>query len=367
MKYVVNTIWNHPNDINWNQMKKYLIFLLIFTMCASPETKPVQQSSAEVNEQAPQTTFENVETTTTTTTLQQINDDYEQDGSILLNWMSQLPNNTLLSDISIPGTHDSGSTLDAKVGGLTITDTAKTQDLTISEQLSIGVRFFDIRLILENNELEVYHSTVKQNLSFREVLNDVYRFLDQHPSEALIMSIRKEGDDIGDNTVLFEEKVNNLIQSGKKYWLLDEKIATLEDARSKITLLRRYPTESNYSIGINASQNWKDKATFTIQLDNMSLSVQDEYFVEDNNEKWSSILNQFEASDNENTLSLNFTSGYQIRTILGQEAPSILNVSNEINTLLIKHLQDNPKKDYGILIVDYISTELAKLIIDSNF
>lgn len=348
-------------------MKKYLIFLLIFTMCSSPETTPVQQSNAEVNEQAPQATIENVETTTTTTTLQQENDDYEEDESILLNWMSQLPNNTLLSDISIPGTHDSGSTLDAKVGGLTITDTAKTQDLTISEQLSIGVRFFDIRLILENNELEVYHSTVKQNLSFREVLNDIYAFIDKYPSEALIMSIRKEGDDIGDNTVLFEEKVNNLIQSANKYWLLDEKIATLEDARSKITLLRRYQTESDYSIGINASQNWRDKATFTIQLSNMNLSVQDEYFVEDNKEKWLSILNQFEASENENTLSLNFTSGYQIRSILGQDAPSIMNVSSEINTLLIKHLLDNPKKNYGILIVDYISTELTKSIIDSNF
>ena len=348
-------------------MKKYLTFLLIFTMCASPETTLVQQSNTEVNEQAPQTTIENVETTTTTTTLQQKNDDYEEDESILLNWMSQLPNDTLLSDISIPGTHDSGSTLDAKVGGLTITDTAKTQDLTISEQLSIGVRFFDIRLILENNELEVYHSTVKQNLSFREVLDDIYAFLDQYPSEALIMSIRKEGDDIGDNTVLFEEKVNNLIQSGKKYWLLDEKIATLEDARSKITLLRRYPTKSDYSIGINASQNWRDKATFTIQLSNMNISVQDEYFVKDNKEKWLSILNQFENSENENTLTLNFTSGYQIRTILGQEAPSILNVSSEINTLLIKHLQDNPEEDYGILIVDYISSELTKLIINSNF
>ena len=24
MKYVVNTVWNHPNDIDWNQMKEGL-------------------------------------------------------------------------------------------------------------------------------------------------------------------------------------------------------------------------------------------------------------------------------------------------------------------------------------------------------
>ena len=24
MKYVVNTVWNHPNDIDWDQMKEGL-------------------------------------------------------------------------------------------------------------------------------------------------------------------------------------------------------------------------------------------------------------------------------------------------------------------------------------------------------
>ena len=51
------------------------------------------------------------------------------------NWMSALQDNVSLSQIS-PGTHDSGATVEFPSG------TAKTQNLTIAEQLSIGVRFW---------------------------------------------------------------------------------------------------------------------------------------------------------------------------------------------------------------------------------
>lgn len=54
------------------------------------------------------------------------------------NWMSALQDNVSLSQISVP-THDSGATVEFPSG------TAKTQNLTIAEQLNIGVRFLDIR------------------------------------------------------------------------------------------------------------------------------------------------------------------------------------------------------------------------------
>ncbi|WP_228453080.1 hypothetical protein [Chryseobacterium sp. CH1] len=56
-------------------------------------------------------------------------------------WMAGLQDNISLSKISIPGTHDSGARIDAPV----VSGTAKTQDLSIAEQLNAGVRFLDIR------------------------------------------------------------------------------------------------------------------------------------------------------------------------------------------------------------------------------
>ncbi|MBN2843687.1 MAG: hypothetical protein JXM68_11380, partial [Sedimentisphaerales bacterium] len=50
------------------------------------------------------------------------------------NWMQDLKDTALLSQLSIPGTHDSGARFEP-IGG-----TAKCQNLTIAEQLAIGVR-----------------------------------------------------------------------------------------------------------------------------------------------------------------------------------------------------------------------------------
>ncbi|MBN2842929.1 MAG: hypothetical protein JXM68_07555, partial [Sedimentisphaerales bacterium] len=50
------------------------------------------------------------------------------------NWMAAQKDISLLSQLSIPGTHDSGARFEP-IGG-----TAKCQNLTIAEQLAIGVR-----------------------------------------------------------------------------------------------------------------------------------------------------------------------------------------------------------------------------------
>lgn len=68
--------------------------------------------------------------------------------------MKNLDDSLLISDMTIPGTHDSGALH-------SIFDVAgKCQDLNIKQQLKVGVRFLDIRLRLKNNELEVVHSFV---------------------------------------------------------------------------------------------------------------------------------------------------------------------------------------------------------------
>ena len=60
-------------------------------------------------------------------------------------WMRDLiQGETYLSDLTIPGTHDSGAMYDPPNRHLI--GTAKAQDMTIPQQLEEGVRSFDIRL-----------------------------------------------------------------------------------------------------------------------------------------------------------------------------------------------------------------------------
>lgn len=79
-----------------------------------------------------------------------LDDGYSHDDSTGINnpnWMADLPNSARISELSIPGTHDTMSiapipTLPTLDGGV-ITE---TQSMPLSVQLNSGIRAFDIRL-----------------------------------------------------------------------------------------------------------------------------------------------------------------------------------------------------------------------------
>ena len=52
------------------------------------------------------------------------------------NWMSELPDNAYVAQVSIPGTHDT-----ATGHGTTMDTYSKTQEITIDQQLELGIRF----------------------------------------------------------------------------------------------------------------------------------------------------------------------------------------------------------------------------------
>ena len=117
-------------------------------------------------------------------------------------WMSYIHDDTKISDISIPGTHDSGATHSIfDVSG-------KCQDLSIKQQLRVGVRFFDLRLQLVNDEFKIVHSFVKQNLSFKKVMKDLSNFINENNSEFIIISLKKEASD-KNSTLDFKDKLTS--------------------------------------------------------------------------------------------------------------------------------------------------------------
>lgn len=126
------------------------------------------------------------------------------ENDMMLDWMSRLDDKTPLNEVFIPGTHDSGA-LYSFLGV-----SGKCQSYTIGEQLSMGVRFFDIRLQLRGTELAVVHSFVDQKLTFDAVLEDIKAFLTENPSEFVIISIKEDAD--ADAPELpFEKAVENAL------------------------------------------------------------------------------------------------------------------------------------------------------------
>ena len=67
------------------------------------------------------------------------------------NWMSAVPDDTLISELSIPGTHDTCALIDHPLGF------ARCQNRDLREQLYSGIRFIDIRVKRTMEGLKVYH------------------------------------------------------------------------------------------------------------------------------------------------------------------------------------------------------------------
>ncbi|MBC6447836.1 phosphatidylinositol-specific phospholipase C [Actinokineospora xionganensis] len=99
-------------------------------------------------------------------------------------WMGGLPDSTLLSRISMPGTHGSAT----RVGGPAVAN----QDLTVAEQLQVGVRFLDARCRLISGSFAMHHGAYYQNLMFGDVVNQCAAFLSSHPSETILMRVKQE-------------------------------------------------------------------------------------------------------------------------------------------------------------------------------
>lgn len=264
-------------------------------------------------------------------------------------WMSKVDDNKKIVELSIPGTHDSGATH-------SIFDVAgKCQDLSIKQQLKIGVRFFDIRLQQVNDSLNVVHSFVDQNLSFEKVLKDMDGFIKENNSEFLIVSIKEDADSKNSNKS-FDKLVLEYLNRYDKTICLDNNLPeTIKEARGKIYILSRFSSE----IGIQAYMGWQDSTTFTID----NLYVQDNYCIDDINIKKEDILNTLNYSKtNQDKLVLNFTSCY-----LDYGFPPTYAVppAKDINPWLIKTINENDDS-VGIIVADFISKEMASAIYKRN-
>ena len=103
-----------------------------------------------------------------------------------LDWMKEIPDDTKLSQMTIPGTHDSCSLF-----GICC---ARTQTWSLVEQMRAGLRYFDIRLRRIDDTLRAFHGFVDQKETFDRILVYAFDFLDKNPSETIIMEIISEYD-----------------------------------------------------------------------------------------------------------------------------------------------------------------------------
>ena len=265
-------------------------------------------------------------------------------------WMKHVDDNTKLTELSIPGTHDSGAR--HSIGDVA----GKCQDLSIKDQLASGVRFLDIRLKLSNNQLVVVHDFVDQALSFEDLVEDLVSFIEKNTSETLIVSIKEDASP-SNSTSSFDSALVKQLSYYKELFVFDDALpVTLGEARGKIYLISRY---SEASIGVLASRGWKDSTTFVLN----NFYIQDNYCISKMEDKIEDIKQTLAySSTHSEQLTLNFTSCY-----LDSGFPPLYagTTAKQINPWLLDYL-DEHEGACGIMICDFVTSELVQKIYERN-
>ncbi|MCR8842423.1 phosphatidylinositol-specific phospholipase C [Paenibacillus sp. SC116] len=270
-------------------------------------------------------------------------------------WMDKLAGNSKLSELNIPGTHDTC----ALYGG----DLAICQTQTLQEQLEAGIRFIDIRCRHIENRFAIHHGIMYQHLMFGGGVRDVcLKFLEDHPRETIIMSVKHEYED-ADDTRSFEDTFRWYLEGNESMWYLDETIPSLDEVRGKIVLLRRF--KSNLTLGIDATA-WKDDATFSIESSYAVLRIQDEYKVPtvfNIGNKWDHVKSLLDKAVDgaQSDWYLNFTSGTSAGAYpytVAEGSPGI----EGLNSRLYGYLDQTASKRIGTLIMDFPNKPIPSLV-----
>ena len=147
-----------------------------------------------------------------------------------LDWMKDIPDNTRLSQITIPGTHDSCSLF-----GICC---ARTQTWTLVEQMRAGLRYFDIRLRRIDNTLRAYHGFIDQKETFDHILAYAFDFLDKNPTETIIMEIISEYDPKNSTKSFRELYEDDTKTYNDKIVSYNNKDITLGEIRGKLFVVK---------------------------------------------------------------------------------------------------------------------------------
>ena len=255
------------------------------------------------------------------------------------NWMKDLNDVTLLRNINMPGSHDT-------MALYSIADLAgQCQSLSLEDQLNLGVRFLDIRLKEDKNELKAVHGFIDQRASFGSITETIEKFIKDNPSEMIIMSVKEEADP-SNSDISFEDSLKSYLKSNI-YYLNNNLPLTLGEVRGKVILLSRY---KDSSIGVPAYEGWLDSCSFTLPN---GIYVQDTYKITSKEQKQDEVVKCFNEVGH--TLKINFLSAYRTNAFPPSYAPS---AANDINPWI--NVEISKYNDRGVVLYDFINESNMK-------
>lgn len=297
-----------------------------------------------------------------------------------LRWMTALDDYDYVCQLSIPGTHDTGTGNGFEgigaIGGLVA---GKTQDKNFSEQLKLGVRAFDLRPGVDGSTLPIFHGPLKTKLTMNKAFVECISFLSANPGEFVIFIIRHETEGDSNNSNWAGNMIDHCNKYGDIIVPFSPKLRVGE-VRGKIIVLTRTAFSDSKVATISG---WGDNATFRTgsiksSNGNATLWLQDHYEISDEQVKADAVVSLLDKSaalcrdeSNFGTWVINHASGYKGSATNSNNSSNAKKTAQAIITrLLAKGRTPGPT---GIILMDYAGTDaayngtsLVDAIIDNN-
>ncbi|XP_052219616.1 1-phosphatidylinositol phosphodiesterase-like isoform X2 [Dreissena polymorpha] len=261
-------------------------------------------------------------------------------------WMSYVPDSKFLSELSIPGTHNTMSyAYDGKITGLWV----RCQSLLLSIQLNMGVRFLDIRCQASNGEMLLKHGGYNLG-KLTDTLTGCVNFLQTHPRECVILRIAQENSNL--EGLDFRDALEPFLDRFARHILKKRSMPTLGEARGKMVILADYDIKDTdemmkYGNMIDGNMIICDNSkpdSFSQKMDGIKANI----------EKAS------ETTRDKKQMYITFTYRY---TWLGIECPrEITRRSNPTWHYLVRR----QKGCLGIVVMDFPGYKVIRDIINNN-
>lgn len=225
-----------------------------------------------------------------------------------IDWMSRLDGSLRLSEINIPGTHDS-CTANIKASYAENANNYTCQMHFIDEQLINGVRAFDIRYCYNEGDKDVFtchgsgslrcatpESDGSKAMTVDWVISKILLFLDNEraKNETIIMVVKQDDS----NKDAPKYMAETLLEHENDLYDWSNPSPTLDDVRGKIVVMSRTdfsgvvaadklkyfgPNISNWDNSYDDDSHWAQK--IGNQNDPVEAYIQDDYESPDNNKK----------------------------------------------------------------------------------
>ena len=162
-------------------------------------------------------------------------------------WMKSIRDEVKLSELALPGTHDS-ATFDVNLYPV-VDDIVSTQTLNFDQQLKYGIRVFDLRIRRTSHSFALHHGPVFLDKMFGSALGSIEAFLQANPTETVLFRLKEEHSANTNVTQSLAQIFDSYMQRYASVYLKSPRnTVTLGEARGKFIVLSNISSLNPYGL-----------------------------------------------------------------------------------------------------------------------